>query len=422
MKKTAVVLTALSVFFLLNSLCFGQYRIEFVPGISVGETYDDNIFLSNSNETSDYITRVSPSLSFGVVGQNTRLQLSYVPTFNWYADRDDLNYTSHSANLSLEQGLTQHLRFRLTDTYLRSEDPLDDIADVQGQRRTRNTYWTNLSRASLDYLFGAENRVVVDYGLAYRENDAFTLDDSKVQDPFAMLTYWFDVRNGIELKYQYLKADFSRDEGLRADDDFTGNKAGLRYIRRFSPQSRAYAGYNYTTRNFDGLTEDFNIHDGSVGLEHSFSPEYSVAVGAGYFIRVNDTSDNQKGPIYSASLTRNFARGSIIIGGAGGWDEEYLTVGTDGFTKYYSGYARAQYQVLEPVSIYAGASYRHDKSQTDRRWVTLRGNCGLRWSFLRWFYLNLDYTHADRNDDVNTEDYKVNRVTLSLGATKPYIW
>ena len=52
-------------------------------------------------------------------------------------------------------------------------------------------------------------------------------------------------------------------------------------------------------------------------------------------------------------------------------------------------------------------------------WETLRGNGGLRLAFLRWFSSTLDYSYADRDDEIDTEDDKVNRVMLTLTAAKP---
>jgi len=423
-KKVAVYFSGVLVL-LFIAPASAQYQYELTPAVTVGATYDDNIFLSPFEEVDDYIGTVTPSIDFNILSERTDLALRYAPTFVWYDDRDDLNTTRHLGNITWGQELTQHLRFDLTDTYINSEDPLEDEFDVQAIRRTRNKYWVNNGRASLGYIFGAENRLNVGYGNQYRENDEITLDDSMVQTPFGNVTYWFNVKNGMEVTYQYTDVDYSREEGLALADDYTGHAPGVRYIRRFSPHSNGYIGYRYTTRDFDGITEDYDVHDGYVGLEHAFSPQYSIAASGGYFIRVNDVSEDQDGPTFSVSLIRNFARGSVEIGGDGGWGEEYLTRGvgsTGGFTEYYGGYARLRYQIFEPVSVYAGGSYRHDKDELDFRSDVIRGNCGVTWTFLRWFSLRLDYTYADRDDDIELNSYTDNRVSLSLTGAKPFRW
>jgi len=430
MKRGISILVSFLILLVVSGDCFAQNRFEITPSISVNETYDDNINLTKDNKVDDFITVVTPGIALALVREHTNLQLSYAPSIVKYADRDELDTTRHAANLSFGQDLSQHLRFDLSDSYLQSEDPLEDVGDAQGVRRTRSKYWTNSTQASLGYLFGAENRISAGYGLSYQEADQATsigddtLNNSKIQNPFAVLSYWFDVRNGMELNYRYTKADFSGGDNLSAVNDYIGHGAGGRYIRRFSPQTQAYILYNYSTRDFDGSSKDFDVHDGSVGLNHAFSPEYSAGAGAGYFVRTSDISEDQDGLSYFASLTKKLARGSVTIGGTGGWAEQYISRDTtSGFTKYYSGYARGDYQVLEPVVVYANASYRQDKEGiTGRTWETLRGNAGLRWTFLRWFALSLDYSYAQRNDDISTADYDVNRVALILTASKLFIW
>ena len=132
-----------------------------------------------------------------------------------------------------------------------SEDPLEDPQNVQGLRQTRNKYWTNTAGASVNYVFGAENQVNVGYSYYNIENDEATLDDSKVQNPYVSLTYWFDVKNGTEFRYGYTDAKFSRDDNsLLVASDYTAHAPGIRYIRRFSPNSRAYVAYNYSAYDY----------------------------------------------------------------------------------------------------------------------------------------------------------------------------
>jgi hypothetical protein len=402
-----------------------QTRIEVTPMITVSETYDDNINLTRTNKVSDYITVVTPGVALNLSREHTNLQLNYAPSFYRYAENDDLNYTAQSAGLNFGQDLVQGLRFNLADTYLQSEDPLQDPQNIQGLRQTRNKYWTNITNASFGYTFGAQSQVNVGYSYYYYRNDEITLDDSTVQNPYANLTYWFDVKNGAEVTYGYTDAQFTRDDNLLAASDYTSNAAGMRYLRRFTPNSKGYVGYNYATFDYERfLPQDFGVHSGLVGLDHSFSPEYTVAASVGYFIRVNEITDNQDGPTYSASLIRRFAGGSITVGGNGGWSYENLQQGvglTSGFSQYYGGYVNGTYEILERVNIYGGLSYRHDKYTLDKS-DYFRGNCGVRWDFLRYYFVALDYSYIDRSEDLGLNEYTDNRIMLSIGASKLYQW
>jgi hypothetical protein len=425
MKKSLAVLAVLSSLLFLEKASFAQYHFEVTPGISVNETYDDNIFLTDTNKVSDYITMATPSIAMSLLREHTNFQLNYAPSFVWYGDRTDLDTVNHSAGLTFGQDLAQRLRFDLTDTYLQSRDPLQDIQDVQGLRRTRNEYWTNSGLGSLGYIFGTENKLTVGYGNSYIQNNQIDLDNSIVQNPYADLAYWFDVKNGLDLKYRYTDAHFWRGDNLPASGDYTEQNPGVRYIRRFTPNSKAYVEYDYDTFDFASpLQQDFNVHTGTIGLEHSFSPEYTVAANAGYFVQVNETTGNQDGPVYSASLTRRFARGSITLGGNGGYSYGNLQVSpglANGLSKYYGAYVNGAYQVLERVNVYAGGSYRHDKYKLDNT-DNFRGNCGLKWDFLRYLYLALEYSYSQYNEDLGFNQYTDNRVSLTIGASKLFKW
>jgi hypothetical protein len=73
------------------------------------------------------------------------------------------------------------------------------------------------------------------------------------------------------------------------------------------------------------------------------------------------------------------------------------------------------------MNLYAGLSYRHDKYTLDSA-DYFRGNCGVRWDFLRYFFVALDYSYIDRSTDFGLDDYTDNRIMLTVGASKLYQW
>ena len=96
-----------SVFLSYNS-AFCQTKYEITPGISVGETYDDNIGLDNTNEVSDYITDITPSIIVDILSEKTKLDLRYRPSFVWYAQSDVLNTVRHAGTLTFSQALQKY--------------------------------------------------------------------------------------------------------------------------------------------------------------------------------------------------------------------------------------------------------------------------------------------------------------------------
>ena len=405
-----------------SPMAFAEYHFDFTPSISVSEVYDDNIYLSSTNEKSDYITTVTPGISLNILSEKNHLELSYSPGFVWYGKEDQNDTVRHSGSLNYGQDLAQHLKFELTDTYIQSEEPLEETEDVEGIRNTRSTYQRNTGRASLSYVFGPENELTFGYGQSQLENDDKTVDDGRTKDPFVRMSYWLNVKNGIELNYGFKKADFWRDDNSIAGDDYDGHSAGTKYIYRFNPHTRGSVAYDFEIRNFDGLSEDYSVHTGSIGFDHQFSPDMSLTVGGGYFIQKNDRSDDENGYTYDASLIKRFERGSITVGGTGGWDENYLDAERRGFSRYWGAEASLQYQILEKLSGYVGGTYRFDKGVGSGKREARRGNCGINWRLLRWLSLSLDYSYSEMDDDDDTSDYTDNKVTLKLTASKLYRW
>ena len=413
------------IFLLLTTFpAFAQFHYELTPGISVSEDYDDNIDFTPDNEISDYITGITPSINFDALTERTDLRFNYAPTFVFYKDNKQNNTTRHLATLSWGQELSRYFRFDLADTYYQAEQPIEYETDtILGIRTTRQTYKRNLGSGSFSFLFGPENSLTAGYRVNHLINEDPTIDDGRIQDPFANLVYWFNIKNGLELNYRYTKADFSNDL-VQPQDDYTGNAAGIGFTHRFTPHTSVFVRYNLTTRDFDGDTEDYDVHEVNAGFNHAFSSDTSLVLSGGYFKRKNDLSADNNGYTYDAAFTKQFQYGNFTIGGNGGWwfYQDYIDPQNTGFTRYWSGNARFEYNLAERFSFYVGGFYRLDRNESNREWDIWRGDAGIRWSFLQYLALSLDYRHAQRNDDVDTEDYKNNRIMLHLTASKLYRW
>jgi len=405
---------------------FAQYHYQLIPTISAGFTYDDNIYLAPINEEDDYITFITPGIRFDILTENTSLDLRYAPTFAFYKEFKENNTTRHLATLKWDQRVAEHLKFDFNNTFYKQEVPIEYDPNVTGIRRgDRRPYWRNIGDARLSLDFGPQNSVSLGYRLNYLENEDPDINDGRIQRPFSTLTYWFNIKNGLELSYEYIKGDFWNDVFIPTAD-YTGHTPGIRYLYRFSPHTSASIGYQLTTREFDQFPAlDFDVHDIMAGFDHSFSPDTTLFLNVGYFRQETESFGDLSDPTYDVSFTKRFEHGSFTIGGRGGWwfYGDYIDPQNRGFTNYYSGNARLTYQILESLSISAGGFYRLDRRDFDKReWDIWRGDARISLAFLQYFTLSLEYLYADRDDDVDTADYKNNRVMLSLTAGKLYRW
>jgi hypothetical protein len=409
-------------FFMMPSMSHAKSQSVFTPSISIGEFHDDNIYLDADDEKGDWVTIISPSLVYSLISEdNDNIQFRYSPTLVRYKNEDQNDTVRHSGALTISNNLTGHLRLELSDTYLKTEDPVEETEGIFGIRRTRNVYQRNTGRAGFSFAFGPENTFSLGYGHSMLLNDDVRLNDYMVSNPNATLTLWFNKKDGIELNYRYTTAEFTRDDNGIPYDDYTGNNAGLSYMHRFGTRTTLSLGYELTDREFEGLTENYSVHDGSVGLTHNFSNKTSLSISGGYFLQKNEYSDDDNGYTYDMSLKRDFERGSISISGTGGWREGYQEATRTGFTKYYGVGSTFNYQVLERLNNNAGLSFMHDRYAQGRIISDYyRANYGWRLSFLRWFSISLDYSFIRRDYNINVLDYKVNRIMMTLTASKAF--
>jgi hypothetical protein len=350
------------------------------------------------------------------------LDMAYSPTWVWYARHDQHNTVRQSASVSFSRNITERLVFDLADSYIKSEEPLESLEGLERFRSGRSTYQRNRGSTNLTYQFGRENSIALGYDNNLLENKDPTLDDGVIQTPRCTMFYWLNNRNRLALDYRFTKAMFWQDQGPPAGDDYEGYGRALQYTRRFTPHTSGTIGYSYTDRVFEGLTEDYTIHEETLGFAHSFSPTLSLSLQGGYFTQINERSDNATGYTYNASLSKGFERGDFALGGRGGWEEAYLEAETRGFIRYWSAYSTLSYQLAENLTSSLNGSYRQEKDSEDIESRIWRAGCGLSLEFLQWYTLSLDYTYRTRDDDDDEFDYTDNRVMLTIAVSKPWRW
>ncbi len=418
--KNKIIISIIGLMLLASHQLFAAHETVFTPSVSISETYDDNIDLDNTDEISDWMTALTLGLNLNISSQKNSFILNYSPSFVRYKDRDENDTTRHALSFSSNMAVSQHFDFIISDTYLKSDDPLEDTADIIGVRNTRNTYQRNSGDANIRFTFGPSNLFILGYRHSWLENDDVTIDDGTIADPYASYSYWFNVKHGIELNGGYTEADFSRDDNTPPEDDYSGFTEGIGYRYRPDTRSTVSVDFDFTSRDFEGDTTDYEVYEGTVGYAKNISENISYNISAGYFIRQNDLDEDDGGFNADISLTKDINRGSFTFSGRSGWGEAYLESERRGFTKFQSVTSAFNYQVTENLSNNVSLTYRQDKDESSRKSKSLRAGYGWSWSFLRYYSMSLNYTCAVRDDDMDADDYLVNRVMFSLRWSKPY--
>ncbi|MBL0732757.1 MAG: outer membrane beta-barrel protein [Desulfosarcina sp.] len=433
-RKTISLLVFVGIFFAVNNV-YG-FQGYFTPRISVSEEYSDNIYLSSRFKEHDYLTSITPGFTLDFPGQRGGATISYDPSFVFYKKETDNNTIRQSAQFSLWNNLWKNTRLEFNNSYLRTEDPLEDedffletgesLRDPDHTvRQSREPYYINTASLNLTHQFGAADFFRMGYVFGLRQNDNPTEDDNKSHSPSIGLTYWFLPDMAVETNLAYTKAEYSGSDD--PSDDSKEWKAGFKLIKRFSRHLEGFINYNHTIMDYKGDEEDYQVFDPSIGINYAISDDTRLNIGIGYFIQNRENSDGDSGLSLTGDLgkTWDFKRGSIDLTGVIGYDEANLGAENLGFEKYYQVKGSAEYSFTQRLSANINYSFRRDKYvDTDENRIdrTSRFGTGFRYAPTRWMFFSLDYSYNTVTSTDREDEYDENRVifSISLSPKKPW--
>jgi hypothetical protein len=150
----------------------------FTPGISVGETWDNNVLLATqgSESVTDFLTAISPRAALGFRGRRDTFSLDYRGSFQLYQELSELNAFDQRANVSLVHRFTPAMNFFLRNSISRS--PTTDDIDVPGVQFRRQGVLLNDFRSGVDARFSRRSSMTAAYTFQYInfENEDLLVD------------------------------------------------------------------------------------------------------------------------------------------------------------------------------------------------------------------------------------------------------
>ncbi len=392
----------------------------FHPYISLEEEYNDNINLTSGNEKDDFITTIRPGLKYSNLDAMSGIDLDYNAGFVFYGKNDNLNYISHNAFLNAKYISKEHINLFLKNSFIRSEDPrereyytsVEENKYVLSTTTQRDIYWRNVVSPTVEYQFGPQDRI----GINYRNNiyriNSLTPDNSQEDYINPYLSWKLAQKNEIYLEYGYTIANFKR------SSDFTGHRANTRYTNSFGPKLSAFGEYTYTTRDFDPPGIDYDIHDPSVGLTYAFSPTFNASAQVGYFFKRPETGSSIDGISYKANVTNRDIKTTYVLSLQGGYNEDYFTSENLGFSRYHRLTGSITHLLDIKTSIGLNGNIERATFNTDSRkeWIWGIGST-LSYRPLKWLSLSLDISHRSKDSNISINDYMENRAIFKITAT-----
>ena len=403
------------------------------------ERYDSNVNLTPTNKLNDYITNVALGLRFSTLPRsettgefqlpssatikeiikqaNYGIYLDVLPGYAYYAKQTQQNYFSLNGNLDTWYTWDRKLTFRVRDYVIRSEEPLEQnlsAGALPGQIYLNQTgtilgrpiYIRNVAQTSLEYRFGSEDLVSVNYLNNIYRNQSTLFEQSTENYINPVLNYWFNIRHGVSLEYALDLGHFQH------HPDMTGNLAIGRYTYRFNPSTSIFGEYAFQSRIFEkppvGVAvtfDDYDIHQPMIGFEHKFSRTLTLRAKVGYFWEIVQGASNQTGPAYDVVITQHTQRTIYTLGAQGGYTEDYYTARNLGFAKYNQVVGMINHQLMEKLAVTVSARYQRPKylsGQVDNLWGV---TTGVSYRILRWLTVGLDFSYAEDHSNIQTNNY-----------------
>lgn len=360
------------------------------PKLVLEESYDDNIYTANTNETDDFITKVTPSLNLRSDWNRHSLRFDAKADIVRYLDQDPDDYEDYDlrargrADASKAMKISADARYRLLHEERGSDDVASDAsAPVEYSRAN--------GELKAEY---KPNRFGLTIGTTLNEYDyddnqtiggGTTNNDDRDRTQWtALLRAGYEIQDGYEA---YLNAAYNDrnyddavdDNGFNRDSDGYKIQAGLAVD--LTRLIRADVGLGWMEQDYT----DVQLKDAS-GWSADGRVRWNVtqltALRATLSRAINETTSTD----VSSTLVTTVGVGV---------DHEFLRN------------LIAKADISNANSDYQGTTRKDDK-------LTL--SAGVDYKVNRNFFGGLKYTYEDRDSNINTNNYSNNIVKLTVGA------
>jgi hypothetical protein len=203
-----------------------------------------------------------------------------------------------------------------------------------------------------------------------------------------------------------------------------------RYTYRFGPRTSVFGEYTFLMRDFDkvrlvifpgieleGLSRDYVTHTPSLGVEHIFSPTFSVSAQLGYFWQIPDTGPGRAAPFYDVNLTKHVENTSFTLSLKGGYREDFYTAENLGFTTTNEIIGTISHRLWERVTVGFSGSFLRMETSSDRTDDIWNVNGSLSYKVLKWLVLSLSVLHREDHSNISSRSYNEDRGVFKITAT-----
>lgn len=351
----------------------------------LSEGYDDNVYTSNTNKVQSFFTDVYAHIAADLGSPRTVFTIGLGGGATDYYDRPgrSLDYTG-DFSLSIVHKVNSRLTLSVQSYTTDQVEPNFDAQILVSQNRN-----------SGQYLYS---------------NNVFTA------------TYQWSHRVQTVTSYSLYGVFYEDAASAQTDDRFEHNLSEqLLYL--VNPTTQLTATYRIGYTQFMHMTErDIFSNYFLVGVNHSFSPKFSVNLNAGAELDTPRQGATQTSPYAEMTTTYAYQRLSNLQWYLHyGFDHSALTL-NDKHTALRTG-ARITQAIFTKMSLSFGIFYQHDdSSQTvgasnTTTEDTFDISTGLHYTVTPKLTLDATFTHTEVLSNIASSEYSRNRITLGANYT-----
>jgi hypothetical protein len=392
------------------------FQVTYEPRVTLSEEYTDNLDLTEDDTESDVITTIQPGFTISALGQSRGLNLSYDPSYSWYAEHGENDTLRHDARLDAWSNVSRNARLTIDNTFLYTEDPGTDpqTDTVIEDRSGRDPYYRNTATLGFSNQFGPADAVTLAYRHSLLENEDDDVEDSQEHTP--SLSWSYGVSNRISAQGT---AAFTRGE-FDESDDFERYQGSLQLNYQVIRNVGVFASYQHTTLFYDqSEDENYQVNYPSAGLDYQAGEGTRISIAVGNIWVEREKEDDEEGLLFTSDVTQTlqFRRGALSLTGSSGYDESYFDEDNLGLRIFYQAGGVFTYEMLKDISARLAGSYRSDtylNTDDDQEDHTTTGSVGLVFNRIRYVSAVLSYDYRLLDSTSDGEGYEENRFSFTI--------
>lgn len=380
------------------------------PSIAVSEEFTDNVFETDVNKRSDFITRAVPGIDLKYRAPVLEWDLGYNFDYRYYIRQTRSDDNTHYLNTRGHLTLVDNLFFLdVTDNYQRVS--LDITRDVTRESLFVDQSDQNIVTASPFFVIRPTTQTNLRFGYRYvntwyKSPDAFDRTD---HIGFAEGTYNVSTKMNVTGGYT-----FTRD--LAAVNDYNKHDAYLGFRYEYADTSFLFGQGGGTWIKYSNNDSTFIAPFWNAGIKHKFGSVVAT-INASVRYYEDPVRRTTQETSYSGAVDRDFKRGAagVFISYAEFVDTEIDRLLTKSSTAGTKGRYELMKDLVANLSFEASRYDHKDTGSYTRRFFV---DTGLSYSFVKDLTCSLYYRFIDYYSPVIVTDNKqINRVILELRKT-----